>query len=213
MRRLLALVTVAMFAAAPAHALGKGASLFSIQLSNGTADLVEPEAGNGFISAYDHSELGAQVEFWHLLSDDYAFTASGGIGFFSETDEPGTNAPAAAPEAKYTQSSFSLRVGGDRVVKIGDRAIVYFGPGLQFWSGKAKFEGFAPTDVESETVTRISLSSRIGANMMIGPNWGVGCHLGRLIGRASAEDAGAKASWWPSSLDAAGGIVFQFGGD
>src|SRR4029077_19613492 len=32
---------------------------------------------------------------------------------FRETDKPGTNAPPASPDVKYSQSSYNIRVGGD----------------------------------------------------------------------------------------------------
>jgi hypothetical protein len=204
-----------VLAASPALAIGRGGSMFSIQLMSGTADLYTPEAfsGNaGFISAYDHSEVGVSAEFWHMLSEDYAFAASFGSGFFSESNEPGDNALPGDQEFKYTQSSFLVRVGGDRVVKVGERGILYFGPGFQYWSGKAKFEQ-GISNLETEKVSRMSLNGRMGATMLVGPSWGLGGHIGHVIGRASAEDQGAKATWWPSSFEGAGGLVFLFGGE
>jgi hypothetical protein len=206
-----------MLPAAHAAAMGKGASAFSIGLSNGSADLYDPSgAPGGYISAFDHSEIGVQGEYWMMMTEDYAFTVSGGVGFFSEKNEPGTGATPGALDRTYSQSSFNVRIGGDRVAKVGERAILYFGPGIEFWSGKATFENFGlfappPEKVETDNVTRISVSGRIGAHMMLGSNWGVTCHLDRKIGYASAEDTGAKATWWPSSMGASGGVLFVFG--
>lgn len=213
MRRIIVVVALLALSAAPALALERGGTMLAVQLSNGTADLYTPEAFGtaGFISAYDHSELGVQAQIWHMLSDDYALALGGGIGFFSETNEPGNNALPGTSEFKYTQSSWHLRLGGDRMVKIADRATLYFGPGIEFWNGKAKFEQ-GPNSLETESITRVSFSGRIGGTMSIGPGWGLTGHIGHLIGHASAKDLGAKATWWPSSFEAAGGIAFEFGG-
>jgi len=193
-----------------AFALGKGSSLFSIQLGNGTADLVQPGSTAGYITAFSVSELEPKVEFSHLMSDDYAFTMNAGIGMYSETDKPGDAALPGAPDVKTTVSSFFVRVGGDRIVKVGDRSMFYFGPGVEYWSGKYKYE--ADTfEEESETTTRLSLSGRVGGIMMIGENWGFTCNVGRVVGIASAEWDGAKANWTPSSTNGSGGIVFHFG--
>lgn len=218
-RRLLTFATLALLLpASSALAVGKGTSMFALGFSNGTADLYSPDGG-GYISAYDHSETGVQGEYWLMMTEDYAFTLSGGVGFFSEKHEPGTGSSPGDPDRKYTQSSFNVRIGGDRVAKVGERAMVYFGPGVEFWSGKAKFENFgivsppAADTYETESVTRISVSTRIGGHMLLGEKWGLTCHLDRKFGYASAEENGAKATWWPSSMGASGGLLFLFGGE
>jgi len=210
---LVAAVGLAAFAT-PALAVGKGSCMLAIQLGSGTADLYDPSsaATSGYITAYDHSELGVRGQFWKMMSDDYAVTLAGGIGFFSEEDEPGTAASPGDPTDKYTQSSYHVRVGGDRVVSVGDRATLYFGPGVEFWNGKAKFES-GTTSVETEGVTRISLAGRMGAIMKIGSNWGFHGEIEHKMGHASAEDRGAKVTWWPSSVGGHGGLLFMFGGN
>jgi outer membrane protein with beta-barrel domain len=210
--KLLVLTALVLLVSTPTSAaVGRGTSLFSLQLSHGTADLTS-DAGGGYITAYDHSEIGAGAQFWHLFSDNYAFALSGGVGFFSEKDEPGTAAPPGSSEFKYTQSSFFVRAGGDRMVQVGDQALLYFGPGFEFWSGKATFDADTPTEDEREPTKRFSISGRIGGIMTIGPSWGLHINVGRKIGYATVEQDGAKATWWPSSVDAQSGIVFVFGG-
>lgn len=217
MRRLIvaAALTLALASTASA-AVGRGTSMFAVQLTTGTADLYDPfdagPTGSGYISAFDHSEVGVQGQYWMMMSDNYAFTVSAGIGFFGEKDEPGDNASPGSSDVEYTQSSFNVRVGGDRVVNVGEQAILFFGPGVEYWSGKAEFQGFGGPDLETENVTRISLSGRIGATMTIGSAWGFNVSVGHKVGMAHAEDQGAKARWWASSLDSQGGIVFMFGG-
>lgn len=206
-------VAIAAFASSSAAAVSKGSSMFAIQLAHGTADLYGSSPTPGFISAYDHSEIGVQAQYWMLMADDYALALGAGIGFFGEKNEPGTAATAGAADQEYKQSSFNVRIGGDRVVNIGDRAVLYFGPGFEFWSGKSEFvEILGPGSVESENVTRLSLSGRMGGIMTVGSNWGFSGEMGHKIGTASAEDDGAKATWFPSSLDARGGFILMFGG-
>ena len=115
----------------------------------------------------------------------------------------------------YSQSSWNFRFGGDRVVKLSDRAILFFGPGFEWWSGKPKFEDDTPPPqtYEAESTSRFSLHGRIGGHMMVAENWGFTMQVGQKVGRASVEEAGAKSTWWPSSTDGSLGLVFQFGAD
>ncbi len=210
--RAIALGALATLLLAPAAFAGpKGTTMFAVQLSNGGADLYSQD-GSHYITAYEHSELGAQAQMWHYMTDDYAMTISVGLGWFGETDKPGNNAPAGLADFKYTQSSYNVRVGGDRVVNVGERALFYFGPGIEYWSGKAKFD-FGPGDPEnweSENVSRYSVSGRVGGIMKISESLGFSCQVGRKLGLATATDKDRKTSWWPSSFDAAGGLVFGF---
>lgn len=213
MKRLLtALVLLAVTATVSSAA---GGSFLALQLTSGTADLAGTiQTGTtDYTSAFDHSEWGVKAECWKMMADDYAFNFAAGIGFFTEVDQPGTSAPANAGDQKYTQSSWSFRLGGDRVVALGERTYLFFGPGIEYWSGKAKFEDETPpaSSYETESTSRISLSGRLGAHMMIGEYWGLTLQGGHKIGRASSEELGGKATWWPSSMDASGGLVYHFG--
>jgi len=208
----IALAVVAMLSMATgAFALTKGQSTFSIQIGTGTADLVAP-AGPGYITAFALSELEPRLEFTKMIKDDYAFNLSAGIGTYSETDKPGDAASPGDPDQKTTVSSFFVRVGGDRVVNVGDRTTLYFGPGLEYWSGKYKYEA-GTFEEESESTMRISLAGRIGGTMMLGQSWGFTANASHRIGIASAEWDGAKANWTPSSSGASGGLLFVFGGN
>ena len=211
MKRLLC--AVALLAVTTSSSLAKGPTYFGLQVGTGTADLAG-EFGGGYAAAYDHSEYGLKLELWSMMSEDYAFTVSGGIGTFGEENEPGTNALGGGT-FKYSQSSWNIRVGGDRVVKLSDRAILFFGPGIEYWNGKAKFEDSTPpaATYETESTSRFSLHGRIGGHMMVAENWGFTMQVGQKIGSASYEEAGAKSSWWPSSTDGSLGLVFAFGGE
>lgn len=216
----LALVALCLVLLAPdAHAFGQGTQILAVELTQGTADFadVTQQDGPGFIGAWSHSELGVQGQYWNLLTDDYAVAVSAGYGFFSETDQPGTAAAVGAKDKRFTQGSFNVRVGGDRVVKVGERGIVYFGPGFEYWNGSAKFENFTFSDpalsYENQSTSRFGLSVRIGGMMSIGQNVGFLCHVGEKVGYATVEENGAKATWWPSSFDGAAGFYVSFGGD
>src|SRR5438046_3074864 len=116
------------------HAQAAGDKLVvGIGLMHSTADLAAND-GAGFNTAFDHTELGGRVEIWDMLRENYAVNLQGNLGFFSETDKPGTGAPAGAREGKYTQTSWSVRLGGDRVYSPLENTKVFFGPGLEIWS-------------------------------------------------------------------------------
>ena len=208
-----------LMAFAPAAwALEKGVSMLAIELTHGTADVADKtQGGTGYISAYSHSELGIQAQYWRLMSEDYALTFTAGWGFFNETDEPGQAATPGSPDHKFSISSFNVRVGGDRVHQLGERTVVYGGPGIEFWSGNAKFEpasfagqGSGP-EYKGESTLRWGLSARIGATMMLSEYVGLTAHVGGRYGHASVEEDGAKASWWPSSVESSAGLLYQFG--
>ena len=79
--------------------------------------------------------------------------------------------------------------------------------------GKAKFDGgenpdFTPA-YETESVTRFGISGRVGGVMLLNERLGFNCQIGRYIGMASAEEAGAKASWWASGFQASGGLIIR----
>lgn len=197
--------------AGQAAASGAGSTLFSFQIGHGMADLAGP-ASTGYITSFSVSELEPKVELSHLFKDDYAFNVSAGIGVFSETDKPGTAASPGSPDVETKVNSFYIRVGGDRIVSVGERATLYFGPGIEYWSGEYKYTQGSFTE-EPGATTRISLSGRIGGTMMLGPTWGFTANAGHRIGTASAKDQGAEANWTPSSSSASGGLLFVFGGD
>ncbi len=200
-----------LLTSAQAMAVGKGTSTFSIQLGNGTADLAAP-SGAGYITSFAVSEIEPKIEWSHQMKDDYALNIGFGIGMFSETNKPGTAASPGSPDLETKVKSFFVRIGGDRVVKVGDRAVLYFGPGFEYWSGKYEYDGGSFTE-NSESATRISLSGRIGGTMLLTESVGFTCNVGRKLGTASMKWDGAEATWNPSSTDASGGITFIFGGN
>jgi hypothetical protein len=198
---------------APAMAqegLGKGSTVLSFQLAHGDGDFVTAEEASGFITSYQNSEWGGQAQIQHLITSNWALAVAVGIGTFKETDEPGTNAPVASPDFEYSQSSWNVRLGFDRFAHLSEGFHLYVGPGLQVWSGKQTRDFGVGPELESESVSRIGLNGRIGAHVALTESIGLNGHIGGYIARASAEDAGAAASWTASGNHGALGIAFDF---
>jgi hypothetical protein len=201
-------------AGAPAAwALGKGSSILAVEFTDGAADLADfgALAPAGYLVTHRVSEVGIQAQYWRLTSDDYAFTFSLGYALSSEIAEPGSAATPPAGDRTIDTRSFNVRVGGDRVVRVGVRAIMYGGPGVEFWTGKGEYET-GTSLIEGEATQRIGLSARIGAIMLLNEGWGLIAHLGHRFGYATAEQDGAKTRWWPSSFEGTMGVSHQFGG-
>src|SRR5687768_6071927 len=106
---------------APASAmtgLHKGSTVLSFQFAHGDGDFVTPEVGTGFITAYDHTEWGGQAQVQHLVSENWALAVSLGLGTFKETNEPGANAVPGSTDFEYSQSSWNVRFGMDRMAHL-----------------------------------------------------------------------------------------------
>jgi hypothetical protein len=215
MKRLITAIAAVSLLGWVGHARAGEGFVVGVGLVHSTADLAnKTSATSSFVTAEDHSELGARIECWDILREHFALNIQANLGFFSETDKPGTGAPPNAKDGKYTQTSWSVRLGGDRIWSPLENTKMFCGPGLEFWSGKRKFEdiaGFAGT-YETENTSRFSLHGHLGVISMIGSNWGISGQLGHRIGFATYEEGGAKATWWPSSFDGAMELVFSFGG-
>src|SRR5262245_14457421 len=202
MKRLLTAIAAVSLLSLAAHARAAEKMVIGVGLMQSTADLAAND-GAGINAAYDHSELGGRFEYWNMMRENYALNFSANLGWFSETDKPGTG--FSGPDIKYTQSSWSLRLGGDRVWSPMANTRFFIGPGIEYWSGKAKFENIPgiTNGYETENVSRYSLHAHMGAIMMMGPTWGLSAQVGERIGIASYEEAGAKSTWYPSSPDGA----------
>ena len=209
------LAALALFVAASQAAAAEKSILIGVGFSHGIAD-IGTNAGN-VNTAFQTPELGGRFEYWNMMKEDYALNFIANVGFSNETDKPRANAPARTPEQKFTTSSWSVRLGGDRVYSPSSSTKMFFGPGFEYWSGKAKFEGgaggYSPvTAYETKNVSRISLHGHMGGMMMIGPNWGLSGQIGHKIGIASYEENSGKSNWMPSSFDGAMELLFSFGG-
>jgi hypothetical protein len=209
-RMVTTLAALALFVVA-SQAVAAEKIIIGIGLMHGTADIAA-DNGLGYNSAFQTPELGGRLEYWNMMHETYALNFAANWGFSSETDKPRNDAPANSPDAKFTTSSYSFRLGGDRVWSPLPNTRVFFGPGIEYWTGKAKFEGFGGPTYETESTTRVSLAGHTGAMMFLGPTWGLSGQIGHKIGMASYEENGGKVSWWPTSLDGAMEVIFSFGG-
>lgn len=215
MRKILILTLLSVVALAPgALALDKGSSMFALEIGHGQADQanVDPDI-NGYLgldgSAPTHNsgEMLLGVEFWHMLTPDYAMTVSGALGTYREVETPA----GGGSDLTYTTSSYRVRLGGDRVGQIGSRFTWFMGPGAELWSGRSKFE-LSPSSVQSPRVTRWALNGRVGGVMALNDRIGVVGRLGDSFGYASAKSGGAKTWWLASGFDAMWGLTYSFGG-
>lgn len=213
MKRVLGvLCMLAVAGVASAAVPQKGTTMFAVQVGETATDLVDVVASDGYLTSANfatHPDLTVSAQLWRFLSNEYALSLSGGIGFFSETDEPGDAALPGSPNLKYTQSSWRVRLGGDRWGHISDRFQVFAGPGIQMSSGKWKFDD-GTTTTESENTTVIGIEGRMGARIMWTDKVGMIAHLGHYLGYASASASGAKTHWWASGHDGAAGLLITF---
>jgi len=193
--------------AGSASAAGKGGSMLSIGLGQGVADGYASAVvgAGGYLAPNTRPETNAGLEYWYSFSDDYAMALSGAYGFSSMKWE---GAAAADPEIKATGKSFKVRLGGDRMGKVGDRLTVFMGPGIEYWNGKEKLK-VGSTETESKSVSRFGVSGRIGGFMMLTETVGIMGQVGHTFGFASVKD-GAKTTWMPSSFNASWGLSFGF---
>lgn len=199
---------VALCLVVPAAMAADGArSRLSIGLGQGVADgySVATVGAGDYLAPTTAPEINVGAEYWYSFSDDYAFALAGAYGFSSMKWEGAT---AGDPEIKATGKSFKVRVGGDRVGRVGDRLTVFMGPGLEFWSGSQKLDVGGSSD-ESESVTRFGVSGRIGGFMALTESVSIMGQVGHTFGLATAEDE-AKSTWLPSSFNASWGLAFAF---
>jgi hypothetical protein len=211
MKKMIVTLAALTALASNAWALGKGSQLLSVGLGQGSSDLAT--LSGDYLQPRQSPETNVGGEYWYLFSDDYAVAVAGAYGFYTQTQEPSTAAAPGTPDIESETTSFKLRVGGDRVGKVGERLIVFLGPGLEYWSGSGEVDNGTPPVTESATTTRYGISGRIGGIMMLNPGLGIMGQVGHTFGIASADDQGAKITWWPSSFEASWGLTFAFGGN
>lgn len=192
-------------AAPPAAALEPGTVIVGAQATSGAADFVA--AGGGFLAAYDHGEIGAQVQLWYLTGEHWALAVAGGLARSREK-----NRSDAGAERVYQQRAWSARIGLDRIVPLGGGdVLLYMGPGVEYWTGHARFIGyFADPDVIAPDVTRFSLSARIGALLVVTDTIGLTAHLGSRMGYATAAQGGAESGWYTQGFEAGAGVALAF---
>ena len=180
----------------------------SIGLGQGTADgYASTTVGAAtYLAPTTTPETNVNAEYWRSLGDDYALALSGAYGFSSMNWK---GAASGDPEIEATGTSLKLRLGVDKIGNIGDRLQFFMGPGVEYWTGDQKLD-VGGAETESESVTRVGVSGRIGGFMMLSETVGIMGQVGHTFGAASVDDAGAETSWWPSSFHASWGLAFGF---
>lgn len=206
-RALLLLMLCGALAPVPAaRALESGTTLIAIEATQGDADLVS--ADGPYLAAFTHGELGAQLQLWHLVNPSLALTVTVGASAARER-----NAAGGQADRYYQQRSVMGRIGVDRVVDLSRDALLYFGPGVEYWSGHANFIGYFPpagSTVEAPTVTRWSLSGRFGGVMIVTSKIGITGHIGYRLGTASASEGAAESQWYTNGVEGSAGLVYAF---
>ncbi|HET9326760.1 MAG TPA: hypothetical protein VFQ05_08315 [Candidatus Eisenbacteria bacterium] len=191
---------------ASAASLEKGASLLAIQLSRGIADANTDNGG--YLLSSTWPEVGVQGQYWYFMAKEYAVNLTAGIGYFKEsvTADP---AVVFGGNQTYSVSSWQVRLGGDRFAQVSDKLQFFAGPGIQIWSGRLKFEDESG-EAEQPSTTRYALSGRIGAQILMGENFGLMGHIGQYWGYATASEGDAETKWLPSGSEGAMGFSFAF---
>ena len=204
---LLGLVALAIAGPASAASIKKGASLLAIELSRGVGDYAG-SGGGGVLVPFSNSEQGFEGQYWYFMAEGYAVNVAAGVGYFKDTETADPSDPFPLSE-KITTSSWQVRIGGDRFAQVSDKLQVFAGPGIQFWGGKYKQEDDLGT-AETPSSSRVALSGRIGAHILMGENFGLIGHLGQYWGYANVKEGGAETKWLPSGTEGAMGFAFAF---
>jgi hypothetical protein len=73
---------------------------------------------------------------------------------------------------------------------IDDNVAIYAGPGLLYWSGRAKYEGsgIASLDGDWPRVKQFAFNGRLGMYARMASKVGLFGHLGQVLATNSAED-------------------------
>jgi hypothetical protein len=183
----------------------------AIYISHGDNEYADKVAGQAYIPGpFSAPELGIGAEFDKKMAADYQLAIGFDWRWGSLKAEPTSNAPAGAPDAKLTSSSWKIRVGGDRTGEIGNRFHWFLGPGVEYWSGHSKFE--QTTSATGENTNKWGINGRIGGVMMLSPTMGILGKVGDSFGWASVSDTGGKDTWYYSNFEAAWGLQFKLGG-
>jgi len=197
---------------AGAERLSKGSCVVWIGLNGNQAQL----AGFGFGHAVPivGSELGVNVAFNRFLSDSWTVALSGGIDAGSSQFKYAASYPnptLAGTEEKISSRSFNVRVGGDRYAFINDDVAVYAGPGLMFWKGHAKYEGFGfGVDGTWPDVTQIGFNGRMGLYARLRGHTALFGHIGQVIARNTDDDSAGKNTWWTNHHEGSVGLAVDF---
>ncbi|HKQ58564.1 MAG TPA: hypothetical protein VJY35_11915 [Candidatus Eisenbacteria bacterium] len=200
-----ALLALALAPGAHAQKLQKGSTVVWIGVHGNKAQLIGPTTGAANI--YEADEIGVHVAFSRFLSDQWAGVLSGS---FAKGREAFT--PTAGSEEKETSTSYSARLGFDRYAFIDDNVAIYAGPGLLYWSGRAKYEGSGIPSLDGDwpRVKQFGFNGRLGMYARLGSRAGLFGHIGQVLATNSADEAPGKNTWWTMHHEGSVGLAFDF---
>lgn len=197
---------------AGAERLTRGSSVVWIGLNGNQAQLVG--FGLGHAVPIESPELGVHVAFNRFLSDTWTVALSGGFDAGSSNFKYASNYPnptLAGTEEKFSSRSFNLRIGGDRYAFIDDDVAVYAGPGLMFWRGSARYEGFGlGVDGRWADVTQVGFNGRLGLYARLAGHSALFGHIGQVIARNTDDDTPGKNTWWTNHHEGSVGLAVDF---
>jgi len=197
---------------AGAERLSRGSSVVWIGLNGNQAQLV----GFGFARGVpiERPALGVHVAFNRFLSDHWTMAVSGGFDAGSSNFKYASSYPnptLAGTEEKFSSRSFNLRIGGDRYAFINDDVAVYAGPGLMFWRGSAKYEGFGfGVDGRWANVTQLGFNGRMGLYARLRGHTALFGHVGQVLARNTDDDSAGKNTWWTNHHEGSVGLAVAF---
>ena len=197
---------------AGAERLSKGSRVVWIGLNGNQAQLVG--FGLGHAVPIESPELGVHVAFNRFMSDTWTVGLSGGFDAGSSTFKYASSYPdpsRAGTEEKFSSRSFNVRIGGDRYAFINDDVAVYAGPGLTFWRGSAKYEGFGlGVDGRWANVTQIGFNGRMGLYARLKGHTALFGHIGQVLARNTDDDTPGKNTWWTNHHEGSVGLAVDF---
>jgi hypothetical protein len=190
---------------AQAGRLVKGNSVVWIGLLGNKAQLIGPDTGPANI--YEADEIGAHVAFSHFVCDKWAAVLSSSFGFGKESF-----APTIGTDQKESSKSFAGRFGFDRYAFINDDVALYAGPGLTYWTGRAKYagSGFPSVDGDWPKVKQFGFNGRLGMYARMGNHYGLFGHIGQVLATNSADGAPGKNTWWTMHHEGSVGLALDF---
>ena len=204
----LALVTVLVFPE-PAHSerLGKGNSMFWLGFNGNKTQLVGPSTGS--VNEYEDGELGVHLAYHHFTGEEWTVSLSGGTDIGRVQFRPAT---VGAAVETYTSRSWNVRFGADRFAFINDRAAIYAGPGLLYWSGQAEYAGSGDPliDLKWPRVSQIGMNGRIGMYASISGRTALFGHIGQVIARNTASDSKGRNIWFTNHNEGSVGLSYEF---
>jgi hypothetical protein len=197
---------------AGAERLSKGSCVVWIGLNGNQAQLVGFGLGNA--EPIEASEIGVHVAFNRFLSDNWTIALSGGFDAGSSKFKYADSYPnpsLAGTEEKFSSRSFNVRIGGDRYAFINDDVAVYAGPGLMFWRGHGKYEGFGfGVDGDWPDVTQIGFNGRLGLYARLKGHTALFGHMGQVLARNTDDDSAGKNTWWTNHHEGSVGLAVDF---